>query len=836
MGLDHNTTDDYLAKLTHLNDDIAQDLIPAMVFVGLLMVLGLVGNILACFIFVFRLRMSTQHFLIVCLAVFDLLSCTIAMPTEIVDMRYFLMFENEFACRLLRFVNSYCAFASILTLIVIAVDRYRKVCSPLKRQMTLQNVKVSVVIVLFVALLFAIPAAIVYGIRTAETEDPMIHGHDCSTNDSVKNTAIPLVYNTVLFVAFLVILVTLTIIYVKIWREMKRHNRYMARNSDANVGRFYLASLSLSSVSENHKDNSDYVSEQIHSNNYDDEASPRDDVFTDLAQDQSPKKKSRFWGLRSRFKFGSKESEKELTPKCPSIQSDTTYCDTDSSLNSSMKKTRKQSLDKNAESTENKSAAADMSSSVKSDITHLADENDLHEFCKPQQSSEDEKRERAMFHDNIVSVIELDSFTPKSSLRTDFYLEKETEPIPDEGIQDCDEGDRKTRVNSHGFGGKSHIETLNAVSSDAPDRDIDASSKECGAENQMSSTKPVSEEGEEDTSVAESTNDNTNDVSDEMQNAEDKTVLHEQSECENVFSVETVTKDTIGEKSPSHTTHSVVNNGQDTGDNIVSGTQSESRLETSAESDSVSPDTEYTNDKTASNAQCKDTASADAPSTQDVSTTTVKSPTSRSVRIATTTTTTIFTDDSQDDSDSPHHISRPRRPSLPTPPPLKSENRRPSLPANVHKHPETRRPSLVARLFKHRGSDASRRQSVQSAADENFANGITRRRLTSKRSVSEVKSYKATVIAMSVTVVFFLSFVPHLSLITTRIVIADFDRDLKGAALVLYNIFLRSYFINSVSNPIIYGVQNARFRAECVRVFHLIFSACKRKLPVGSQS
>ena len=104
-----------------------------------------------------------------------------------------------------------------------------------------------------------------------------------------------------------------------------------------------------------------------------------------------------------------------------------------------------------------------------------------------------------------------------------------------------------------------------------------------------------------------------------------------------------------------------------------------------------------------------------------------------------------------------------------------------------------------------------------------------------KAAIKRLKSQKATRIAMSVTLVFFLSFLPHLSLITARLVHTDFDRSLRGAALVMYNIFLRSYFINSVANPIIYGVQNVRFRAECYRLFREIVS-CRRHRPVISES
>jgi hypothetical protein len=84
---------------------------------------------------------------------------------------------------------------------------------------------------------------------------------------------------------------------------------------------------------------------------------------------------------------------------------------------------------------------------------------------------------------------------------------------------------------------------------------------------------------------------------------------------------------------------------------------------------------------------------------------------------------------------------------------------------------------------------------IFSSKQKSSSSSSSKRRLkktTSTKSAAEhVKTRKTTIIAMSVTVVFFLSFLPHLSLITARIVNKDFDQQLRGASLVFYNIFLR---------------------------------------------
>ncbi|KAK7489411.1 hypothetical protein BaRGS_00019355, partial [Batillaria attramentaria] len=121
------------------NEAFARTVVPAIVYLVVVMVAGAIGNSLVVYVYSVRFRMTTQHFLIVCLACSDLVICLLAMPTEIADLRFHFNFSSEHACRLLRFVTMFCAIASNFVLVVIAVDRYRRICHPLRRQMSLRE-------------------------------------------------------------------------------------------------------------------------------------------------------------------------------------------------------------------------------------------------------------------------------------------------------------------------------------------------------------------------------------------------------------------------------------------------------------------------------------------------------------------------------------------------------------------------------------------------------------------------------------------------------------------------------------------------------------------------
>jgi hypothetical protein len=111
-------------RLQDLNDEVAMELLPVMLFIGLLMTIGVVGNSLVCYVFCFRLRMNTQNFLIVTLAVFDCLTSLLSMPMEIEALRYFYSYDSDSKCRLLRFFQVSINVASCFTVGLIGVDRY----------------------------------------------------------------------------------------------------------------------------------------------------------------------------------------------------------------------------------------------------------------------------------------------------------------------------------------------------------------------------------------------------------------------------------------------------------------------------------------------------------------------------------------------------------------------------------------------------------------------------------------------------------------------------------------------------------------------------------------
>ena len=109
--------------MEELNIEEAKQYIGGIVFVTIMMVMGIIGNVHVIFVYAFKRKHSNHRIFILVLAVLDLITCSIAMPFIIVNLRNPLTFTMVSACKVFRFINYFLCSSSALVLLVIAVER-----------------------------------------------------------------------------------------------------------------------------------------------------------------------------------------------------------------------------------------------------------------------------------------------------------------------------------------------------------------------------------------------------------------------------------------------------------------------------------------------------------------------------------------------------------------------------------------------------------------------------------------------------------------------------------------------------------------------------------------
>ncbi|XP_071156967.1 neuropeptide Y receptor type 2-like isoform X2 [Mytilus edulis] len=212
--------------LEELNQEEAKQYVGGIIFVTFLMIIGIIGNLHVLFVYTFRIKPSNHRIFILSLAVLDMITCIVGMPFIIVDLRNPLTFTMVSACKVLRFVNYFICTSSALILTVIAIDRYRKICVPLGKQISKRIAKVLILVCLGTSMVLSWPAPVLYGHSSINTTNPNITGVRCFTEDQFKNTQLQAYFNAILILLVCVVFGILLVLYSLIGMVISKHTTF----------------------------------------------------------------------------------------------------------------------------------------------------------------------------------------------------------------------------------------------------------------------------------------------------------------------------------------------------------------------------------------------------------------------------------------------------------------------------------------------------------------------------------------------------------------------------------------------------------------------------------
>ncbi|WAR21623.1 hypothetical protein MAR_015597 [Mya arenaria] len=221
--------------LQQLNYEEAKQYVAGVVFVTLIMIAGVVGNLHVLFAYAFRSSLPIIKW------VLDFTTCVVGMPFILVDLRHPLTFTLIAACKLLR---------------------YRKICVPFGRQMSLTQVKISCVIVLGVSLLISWAAPKLYGRDTIVTSDVNINGTRYYEEDRFHCTKYMAYFNALLILVFFSALIILAVLYSLIWRKIRNHSATKKKFSQKETESGTSTAMSVVTTSDSNSEKNDVSSDE----------------------------------------------------------------------------------------------------------------------------------------------------------------------------------------------------------------------------------------------------------------------------------------------------------------------------------------------------------------------------------------------------------------------------------------------------------------------------------------------------------------------------------------------------------------------------------------------
>ncbi|KAL4234714.1 hypothetical protein ACF0H5_006356 [Mactra antiquata] len=208
-----------------LNRLKAIQLLPSIIYFSLISIVGVIGNICVIIIFFYRFSPTIHRYFILVLASYDLVASAIGGPFMVTESVFAFEYHDEVSCKIARLMFYFTCIASCLTLVLISIERHRKICLPLKKQFTLTHAKWAVFILSGVfSIISAIPAGILFGNSSVDTGIPSVIGTKCFIKDiyTGENLIFPVLHTMYLVVLAIIATFIMCFCYTQVARQVAK--------------------------------------------------------------------------------------------------------------------------------------------------------------------------------------------------------------------------------------------------------------------------------------------------------------------------------------------------------------------------------------------------------------------------------------------------------------------------------------------------------------------------------------------------------------------------------------------------------------------------------------
>ena len=237
-----NTTTELFRKATFLTWRLEYIILAVMI--SSLAVVGILGNIPVLIVYFRRRDNLPTHTFIKVLAVIDLLVCALFMPYTIVYE--FHLVTSDIMCRVCEFMRHCTLFASVITLVAIATERYFAVCK-ISTKINVNSINIGVWVIIVLSAIIAVPAIGTFAVvQDSDVKDIPCHfPHEytsrifCHFTYTLMGkplvTAYQMLQAVICFILILLVTVLYSIIYSVLWKRALLRRKMIERkceNSD----------------------------------------------------------------------------------------------------------------------------------------------------------------------------------------------------------------------------------------------------------------------------------------------------------------------------------------------------------------------------------------------------------------------------------------------------------------------------------------------------------------------------------------------------------------------------------------------------------------------------
>ena len=208
-----------------LSVKFADSLLPVTVFYGILGGFGLISNAYVFYVYKYNYSRCNFRTFVLCLALVDFLSCLFVFPSEIYGHQIWFSYPPSAAwfCKMKTVLSGADVFMSSFVLLLIAIDRFKKVCRPLGEQMKVQTALRLCLMIFGIGMIVVIPCPILFGIQTSNItyEGEKFEVTSCMKDDEFKDSPALTIYVAIAYYSPVVTFMVITmVLYAMLIRKI----------------------------------------------------------------------------------------------------------------------------------------------------------------------------------------------------------------------------------------------------------------------------------------------------------------------------------------------------------------------------------------------------------------------------------------------------------------------------------------------------------------------------------------------------------------------------------------------------------------------------------------
>lgn len=197
-------------------------------------VVGIVGNSLVLFVFLRRYKQPSNYkFFVVYMAIQDLGTSIAHIAKEMNRMfsgdRQ--TYHLEIACTLSHYVGNSVGQGSVIMAVFITIERYRKICTPFKKQITTFQSKIMVLITLVASAVINIPMIFIIGRRNVVIDSR--NATRCSVKNSHDGNPLSIYFFTFQAIQIACSIIVIIVLMSKILKRLLRQSKFKTRDGDS---------------------------------------------------------------------------------------------------------------------------------------------------------------------------------------------------------------------------------------------------------------------------------------------------------------------------------------------------------------------------------------------------------------------------------------------------------------------------------------------------------------------------------------------------------------------------------------------------------------------------